>query len=83
MKNWFTMWFGRDMEVHGFELPDDATDEDRALAASVTREFPRLLVPASEAGTDYIERPVDDAAVTARLHAVKPASAWFDPGGKT
>lgn len=77
MKNWFTVWLGRDLEVHGFELPDDPTDADRELAGWLTVEIPKLR--ASEAGTDYME-PVsvpDDAVATTRLRAV---SSWFDPG---
>lgn len=82
MRKWFTMWFSRELEVQGYELPEDATDADRALALRVTREFPRLL-PASEAGTDYIEpatlpavEPVLVECATAQLY-----SPWFQPGG--
>lgn len=81
MSELFTMWFKRDGEVVGFELPDDPTDDDRALTLRLTKEFPRFLVPASEAGTDYMEPPTEATPVV-EADTVTLYSPWFDAAGK-
>jgi hypothetical protein len=59
---WFAVWFDHDGVVQRAQLPDGHTDADYDVMRRVTDMIPRV-VTASEAATDYIEKP----------------SAWFRP----
>lgn len=73
----FGLWFDRDGEVQRFTLPDNHTEDDLSIVNRVTEVLPRVVAPASEADTDYME-PARVDSDTVRL-----PSAWFRPKDQT
>lgn len=58
---WFNVQFDRDGVVHRFQLPADHHDADMDIMRRVTEVIPRV-VTASEAKTDYMEKPNQPSA---------------------